>query len=346
MKIRQFSAFVDVCARGLVESQVGVCEYQTAKAEKANMSELTNGIISEVKKVICGKDEIIKMVLTGILSKGHILIEDVPGVGKTSLVLAFSKATGMNFGRVQFTPDVLPSDITGFSIFDKASASMRYQQGLIFHNLFLADELNRASTRTQSALLEAMEERQVTVDGTTYGLPNPFVVVATQNPTGAAGTSLLPDSQMDRFIIRISMGYPSKSSEKEMILGRKGGKDPIDTVRPLCNAATIASMQEEVSKVYIHDKIVEYIVELVHLTRNNKDLARGASPRATLALADMAKALAFISDRNYVTPADVQACFAPVMSHRVILSPEAEIAGKSMATIMKETVKGAVPPKV
>ena len=173
------------------------------------MGSLTEGIIHEVKKVICGKDYVIEETLTAILAGGHILMEDVPGVGKTTLALAFSKTMGLNFGRVQFTPDVLPSDITGFSMYDKNTDTMKYQPGAIFHNLFLADELNRASSRTQSALLEAMEEANVTVDGNTYKLPDPFIVFATQNPTGASGTSLLPDSQIDRFMVRISMGYPS-----------------------------------------------------------------------------------------------------------------------------------------
>ena len=310
------------------------------------MSELTNAVINEVRKVICGKDDILKKVLVGILAGGHILIEDVPGVGKTSMVLAFSKAMGMNFGRVQFTPDVLPSDITGFSVFDKNTQRMVYQKGHIFHNLFLADELNRASTRTQSALLEAMEEGQVTVDGATYMLPKPFVVFATQNPTGAAGTSLLPDSQMDRFHIKISIGYPSKDSEKNMIIVRNGGKDPLDLVKPLCNAESVAQMQQAVSKVYIHDRILDYIVELSYLTRRSPHLLRGASPRATLALTDIARAMAFLSDRNYVTPGDIQACFTTVMSHRVLLSPEAELEGMKVQVVLNEVLNSAVPPKV
>ena len=187
------------------------------------MGTISENIIYEIKKVICGKDYIIAQALTAILAGGHILMEDVPGVGKTTMAVAFSKTMGLNYGRVQFTPDVLPSDITGFSLYDKNTNTMKYQPGSIFHNLFLADELNRASTRTQSALLEAMEEGNVTVDGNTYMLPKPFTVIATQNPTGASGTSLLPDSQIDRFMIRLSIGYPSAKDEKAMIESRKNG---------------------------------------------------------------------------------------------------------------------------
>ena len=228
------------------------------------MSTVTENIVKEVKKVINGKDSVIAQALTGILAGGHVLMEDVPGVGKTTLALAFSKTMGLNFGRVQFTPDVLPSDITGFSLLDKQTNQMKYQPGAIFHNLFLADELNRASSRTQSALLEAMEEGSVTVDGNTYLLPKPFTVFATQNPTGASGTSLLPDSQMDRFMIRISMGYPSSTAEKAMLEARKNGINPMDSVKQVCNMDTILRMQSEANNVFVHDKIVDYIITLIN----------------------------------------------------------------------------------
>lgn len=310
------------------------------------MSNKTKTIIEEIKKVICGKDYIIALALTGMLSGGHVLMEDVPGVGKTTMALAFSRTMGLNYGRVQFTPDVLPSDITGFSVYDKVSQRMVYQQGSIFHNLFLADELNRASSRTQSALLEAMEEGQVTVDGNTYALPRPFTVFATQNPSGASGTSLLPDSQMDRFAIRISMGYPSTSDEKSMILGRQNGRNPMDEVRPVCSALELQQMQDEVSRVFVSEQVLDYILSLVAATRHHKDLDRGASPRATLALTAMSKAYAFLCDRNYVIPSDVQATFGPVMGHRLILTPEAEVNEKSSDTITKEILKSVPAPKV
>ena len=221
------------------------------------MSTVTKDIYDEVRKAICGKDHVIAQTLTGILAGGHILMEDVPGVGKTTLALAFSKTMGLDYGRVQFTPDVLPSDITGFSLYDKTSGTMKYQPGAVFHNLFLADELNRASSRTQSALLEAMEESRVTVDGNTYLLPKPFTVIATQNPAGSSGTSLLPDSQVDRFMIRISMGYPSSSAEKAMIEARKNGINPLDDVKTVCDINTLVKMQQEVNNVFVHEKVID-----------------------------------------------------------------------------------------
>lgn len=310
------------------------------------MSTVTESIIKEVKKVINGKDSVIAQALTGILAGGHVLMEDVPGVGKTTLALAFSKTMGLNFGRVQFTPDVLPSDITGFSLLDKQTNQMKYQPGAIFHNLFLADELNRASSRTQSALLEAMEEGSVTVDGNTYLLPKPFTVFATQNPTGASGTSLLPDSQMDRFMIRISMGYPSSTAEKAMLEARKNGINPMDSVKQVCDMDTILRMQAEANNVFVHEKIVDYIITLINKTRGHADLERGASPRATLALTSMARTYAYLSGRNFVNPADVQSVFLPVITHRLILTPEAEVNSKVAVDIAKDILKSTFVPKV
>ncbi len=310
------------------------------------MGSLTEGIVHEVKKVICGKDYVIEQTLTAILAGGHVLMEDVPGVGKTTLALAFSKTMGLNFGRVQFTPDVLPSDITGFSMYDRNTDSMKYQPGAIFHNLFLADELNRASSRTQSALLEAMEEANVTVDGNTYMLPNPFIVFATQNPTGASGTSLLPDSQIDRFMVRISMGYPSAKYEKAMIEGRKNGVNPMDNVKPLCDANMLLEMQSKVNNIFVHESLTDYIINLVNKTRGHNDLERGASPRATLAFNAMAKAHAFLAGREYVVPKDIQAVFLPVITHRLILTPEAEVNGKNTTEIAKEILASTFVPKV
>ena len=310
------------------------------------MSEKTNASIVEIRKVICGKDTVILQALAGILSGGHVLIEDVPGVGKTTMALAFSRAMGLDYGRVQFTPDVLPSDITGFSVFDKHSQSMVYQPGSVFHNLFLADELNRASSRTQSALLEAMEEGQVTVDGNTYALPKPFTVFATQNPSGASGTSLLPDSQMDRFAIRISMGYPSADAEKAMLEDRKDGNNPLNSVRCLCSASELLAMQEEVSRVFVSEPLLDYIIALVAGTRTHDDLERGASPRATLALTSMARSYAYLFHRNYVIPSDIQAVFTPVMGHRLMLTPEAEVSERRITDITREILKSVPAPRV
>ena len=303
-------------------------------------------IRENIEKKFIGKREVIDNVIIALIAGGHVLLEDVPGVGKTTLALAFSKTMGLNFGRVQFTPDVLPSDITGFSLLDKQTNQMKYQPGAIFHNLFLADELNRASSRTQSALLEAMEEGSVTVDGNTYLLPKPFTVFATQNPTGASGTSLLPDSQMDRFMIRISMGYPSSTAEKAMLEARKNGINPMDSVKQVCNMDTILRMQSEANNVFVHDKIVDYIITLINKTRGHADLERGASPRATLALTSMARTYAYLSGRNFVNPADVQSVFLPVITHRLILTPEAEVNSKVAVDIAKDILKSTFVPKV
>ena len=310
------------------------------------MGNVAENIVTEVKKAIYGKDNIIAQTLAGIIAGGHILMEDVPGVGKTTLALAFSRTMGLDYGRVQFTPDVLPSDITGFSLYDKNTNSMKYQPGVIFHNLFLADELNRTSSRTQSALLEAMEESKVTVDGNTYLLPKPFIVIATQNPAGSSGTSLLPDSQVDRFMIRVSMGYPSSKAEKAMIDARKNGINPLDSVKPVCDANTILKMQHDANNIFIHEKLIDYIVALVNKSRSHPDLERGGSPRATLALTSMSKAYAYLMGRNYVVPTDVQSVLFPVITHRLILTPEAEVNGKTTVGIIKDIIKAVAVPKV
>ncbi|MBP5186547.1 MAG: MoxR family ATPase [Clostridiales bacterium] len=309
------------------------------------MREKTTEIVEEIKKVICGKDEVIRLILQSILAGGHVLMEDVPGVGKTTMALSFAKTMGLDYGRVQFTPDVLPSDITGFSLLDPETRTMKYQKGAVFHNLFLADELNRASSRTQSALLEAMEEGQVTVDDKTYPLPKPFVVIATQNPSGASGTTLLPDSQMDRFAIRVSMGYPSLDNEIEMLTNRQNGANPLSELKPICSIEDILQMQEETSKMYVKYRVMKYIVALMDRSRNHKMLARGGSPRCTLALTAMAKAHAYMTDRDYVIPDDVKAVFPAVLCHRMLLTPEAEFKEIKTEEIAKEIIKTTLIPK-
>lgn len=302
-------------------------------------------VISEVKKTVSGKDSVLIWVMTVILARGHILLEDIPGVGKTTMALAFSRALGLSYGRVQFTPDVLPSDITGYSIYNKDTGEMRYQPGAILCNLFLADELNRATSRTQSALLEAMEEGQVTVDGVSHRIPQPFVVFATQNPTGASGTQLLPDSQMDRFTVRMSIGYPQPKDEREMVLNRQKG-NPLDTVGQVLTREQLISMQDEAAAVYMKSEIVDYIVALVGATRTDPMILRGASPRATLSLASMAKAVAYIQGRDYVVPKDVQAVFVNTVSHRLLLAPEAEARGVDAAQLLEQILKNTPAPRI
>ena len=302
-------------------------------------------IMNQVRKVVVGKDNVLLWVLAAILAKGHILLEDVPGVGKTTMALAYSKVLNLEYSRVQFTPDVLPSDVTGYSIPDQRTGEMVYQKGAVICNLFLADELNRATSRTQSALLEAMEEGQVTVDGISHPLPKPFVVIATQNPTGAAGTQLLPDSQMDRFTVRLSLGYPSPKDEIAMVLNRQEG-NPLHKLSALMTRDNLVAMQNEVENTYIKDSVVKYVVDLIVATRNNEDILRGASPRATLAVTSMAKAVAQLRGRDYVLPSDVREVFTWTIAHRLVLSPKAEGQGKTAEQILTEIISQVPAPRM
>ena len=300
-------------------------------------------VIAEVKKAVVGKDDILAKVLLAILARGHILLEDIPGVGKTTMALAFSKALNLSYNRVQFTPDVMPSDITGFSIYNKAAGRMEYQPGAVLCNLFLADELNRATSRTQSALLEAMEEGQVTVDGKAHPVPQPFLVIATQNPAGASGTQLLPDSQLDRFMIRLSIGYPKPADELEL-LRRKQKCNPLDEVRQVVDLSGLSALRDAADAVHTSDDVLDYIIRLVAATRGHPLIIQGASPRATLAVTAMAKAAAFICGRDYVIPEDVSLVFRDVITHRLLLSPRAEAtAGADPA---KEILRSVAPPRI
>ena len=278
-------------------------------------------VMDEVKKAVVGKDAVLLRAVLAILAGGHILLEDVPGVGKTTMALAFSKALGLRYNRMQFTPDVLPSDVTGFSLYNKAVGKMEYQPGAVLCNLFLADELNRATSRTQAALLEAMEEGQVTVDGVTHALPRPFIVIATQNPAGASGTQLLPDSQLDRFMVKLSLGYPEPQDELRM-LRRKQKGNPLDGVQQALDKAGLAALRAQTDQVYVSDEVLDYIVRLVAGTRTLPELVQGASPRATLAVAAMAKAAALARGADYVTPADVRRSFHCTVAHRLIPAPQ------------------------
>ena len=302
-------------------------------------------VLGQVRQVIVGKDQTLLWALAAILSGGHILLEDIPGVGKTTMAVAFSKVLGLSYNRVQFTPDVLPSDVTGYSVLDQATGKMIYQPGAVLCNLFLADELNRATSRTQSALLEAMEEGQVTVDGVSHPLPRPFVVIATQNPTGAAGTQLLPDSQMDRFTIRMSLGYPGLADEKAMVMNRQG-KNPMDGLVPLLRQEDLAAMQEVVAKTHVSETVVEYVVALIDATRHHSHILRGASPRATLSVTSMAKAVAQLRGRDYVVPKDVQEVFQRTVAHRLLMTDKAESVGISADDVLKEILQAVPAPKV
>ena len=294
-----------------------------------------NDIINEVKKIVIGKDKIIKKVLTTILAKGNILIEDIPGVGKTTLALAFSKAMSLDCKRLQFTPDVLPSDILGFSIYNKDLDRFEYKQGAIMCNLFLADEINRTSAKTQSALLEVMEEGKVTIDGITRKVSKPFIVIATQNPVGSIGTQMLPESQLDRFMIKLTMGYPDMESEIEILKGKQK-KVPLDEINTVVTKEDILVMQDLVENIYIHEKIYEYIVTLISKTRNH--------PRGSVALTKLAKATAFLKNRDYVVPEDIQEIFKDVTIHRIILNTKARISNTSEEKILLDILNSVSVP--
>lgn len=302
-------------------------------------------IIHEVKKAVVGKDAVVTKTLMAILAQGHILLEDIPGVGKTTMALAFSKAMALDYRRTQFTPDVMPTDVTGFSVYNKATGKLDYKPGAALCNLYLADEINRTSSKTQSALLEVMEEGRITVDGTTRETPKPFTVIATQNPVGSAGTQLLPESQMDRFMVCLTMGYPKLKDEVE-ILRRKQGGDPLENVRQVANSQDILTMQQEVNQVFLADSLYEYIARLTAATRKDPMIRLGASPRGSIAVTRMAQASAYLSGRDYVIPRDIQLIFADVIAHRVVLSPQAKMGSLSVDTLLEKIMNQVPAPAV
>ena len=300
--------------------------------------------MSEVNKVVRGKEEVTRLVMTAILAKGHILIEDIPGVGKTTLALAFSKAMELSERRMQFTPDVLPSDVVGFNMIG-SDGEYQYKPGAIVCNILLADEINRASTKTQSALLEVMEEGQVTVDGVTRKLPTPFVVIATQNPVGSAGTQMLPESQLDRFMVRLSMGYPTMEEEIRLIKERQG-TNPMELIEEIVTKEEVIVMQEQVREVYVDDRILEYMSRIVNATREHDMVTLGVSPRGTLALMDMSRAMAYINGRDYVLPEDVQQVAEAVLSHRILVNGKARMGYVDSNEVVREIVGKIETPKI
>lgn len=302
-------------------------------------------VIEQVKKVILGKDRKVKEIMTAFLAGGHILLEDIPGVGKTTLATAFSKAMKLDCKRVQFTPDVMPSDLTGYSVYRSDLGQFVYQPGSVFCNLLLADEINRTSPKTQSALLEVMEERKVSVEGITRDVPDPFIVIATQNPYGNAGTQSLPEAQMDRFMITMSIGYPDFESEMDMAMS-VGKIGRTDMVEPVITAEDVKEMQEEIYEVYMNKSIYKYIVELVTATRESEYIERGASPRATIALVKMSKAWAWLNGRDYVIPSDVGTQFEYVISHRIVPDMSARMEKLSRSDIINNIVKSVKRPVV
>ncbi|NLK39156.1 MAG: MoxR family ATPase [Clostridiales bacterium] len=297
--------------------------------------DIADKLIAEVEKVIIGKRTEIDYLITAMLAGGHVLIEDVPGVGKTTLAATLAKAAGLDYNRAQFTPDVMASDITGFNIYNRQKEQFEFRQGLVMCNLLLADEINRASPKTQSSLLEAMEEGRVTVDGTTYPIPKPFMVIATQNPVGYVGTYPLPEAQLDRFSIRLSLGYPSEQEEIQIINARKL-QNPLSKVDIAADKQTIMSMRQAISEVQIAPEIYRYIVTLVQATRHHRYVALGASPRASLTLMKLSQAYAFLRRRNYVIPDDVAALYTISLAHRLLLNRDAKLGNVSSDQILRE----------
>ena len=306
--------------------------------------EQSKAILAEVSKAFIGKNEIVKKVLMTIYAGGHILLEDCPGVGKTTLAVAFSKTLGLSSKRIQFTPDTLPSDITGFTVFNRETNHFEYRDGAANCQLLLADEINRTSSRTQSALLEVMEEGTVTVDGVTRPVPAPFTVIATENPIGAAGTQMLPQSQLDRFMVCAVMGYPDEEAELAILAGQSKGR-LLDRVRPVAGQADLLAMQQEVSTVFVHELMYRYIVALAQASRKDPRLAVGLSPRATLALASMTRAAAYLAGRDFVAPQDVTAVFDAVARHRLVLNDQARAGGETVDSVMQALLRTVPRPR-
>ena len=298
---------------------------------------------SEIKKAVKGKDQVVDKVLAAMLAGGHILLEDIPGVGKTTLAMAIAKSMGFSYKRVQFTPDVLPSDIVGFSMYNQDTKSFEYQQGAVHCNLFLADEINRTSPKTQSALLEVMEEGNVTVDGVTRPLPQPFTVIATENPLGSSGTQMLPESQLDRFMICLTMGYPNHDAAVDIL--KENASKPINQLKNVITVEEIMELQKRTNDMFVHDSIYEYIVTLVEGTRTSPLFSAGASPRGSIALLRMSKAMAVLDDRDYVTPQDIRAVFVDVLGHRVKLSTKARAEGMNINSALNELFNGVRVPR-
>lgn len=307
------------------------------------MNQHIEKISNEVKGVIKGKDEVISKVMMAMLAKGNVLLEDVPGVGKTTMALAFARSMGLDTKRVQFTPDTLPSDIIGFSVYDKETGELSYKEGAIVTNLLLADEINRTSSKTQAALLEAMEEKKVTVDGVTRVLPDPFIVLATENPAGSAGTQMLPNSQLDRFMVKLSIGYPDVESQAE-ILADRHTENPVDKVEQVVSDEELKEMIQKANEVYIAKSVYEYIAKLVQKTREHEMVSLGVSPRGALSLCQMAKAYAFVNSRDFVTPDDIRAVFADVCGHRLMLNSKARLNELSAENILADIIKDVEMP--
>jgi len=311
--------------------------------EQSTHTAVAQRIIDNISKVIVGKRAVIEQAMAAVIAQGHILVEDVPGVGKTMLAKSLSISIGCNFKRIQFTPDLLPSDVAGISVYNQATGEFQFRPGPIMAQVVLADEINRATPKTQSALLEAMEELQVTVDGVTHHLEHPFVVIATQNPIEYEGTFPLPEAQLDRFLMRISLGYPD-FEEELAVIEQQEQEHPIDSLEAVANPKDVIGLQQAAKDVYVDRAVREYIVNLTEATRNHRDVALGASPRASLGLFRAARAMALVLDRDYVIPDDIKMLAAPVTAHRIILSPSARMRGVRSADLVSDLLNTLTVP--
>lgn len=312
-------------------------------SERFQNQYLLADLAKEISKVIKGKDDALLIILTGLLAQGHVLIEDVPGVGKTTLAMALGRASGLSFRRAQFTPDVMASDITGFTMFNKEENRFEYRSGLVMTNILLADEINRTSPKTQSALLEAMEEKRVTVDGTVHELPYPFMVIATQNSQGYVGTFPLPEAQLDRFMMKISMGYPTIDEEKQIMLDRLSG-NPVNEIENVMTIDQIADCIEDIGEINFAESLCRYVAELTAATRNHPAVALGASPRASVAIMQASRAFAYLRGRDYVIPEDIVRLMIPVFEHRIVLRQETRVNRRSVRSVLEDVVSSVTPP--
>ncbi|MCH5205942.1 MAG: MoxR family ATPase [Oscillospiraceae bacterium] len=312
-------------------------------SERFSNQYLMGELAKEISKVIKGKDEALLIVLTGLLAQGHVLIEDVPGVGKTTLAMALGKASGLEFRRAQFTPDVMASDITGFTIYNKEEGQFEYRPGLVMTNILLADEINRTSPKTQSALLEAMEEKRVTVDGEVHPLPEPFMVIATQNSQGYVGTFPLPEAQLDRFMMKISMGYPTIAEETQIMMDRLSD-NPVNNVKNVMSLEQLEDCIDDVGYINFADSLCKYVAELAAATRNHPAVALGASPRASVAIMQAARAFAYLLGREFVIPEDIVRLLIPVFEHRIVLRHETRLSKKTVRSVLEDVVSSVTPP--
>jgi MoxR-like ATPase len=309
------------------------------------LHEKARSVISEVRKVIIGKDAVIVKVLLAMLSRGHILLEDVPGVGKTTMAVALASAMNLHYNRIQFTPEVMPADVVGYSVLDRESGALSFRPGAALCNLLLVDEINRASSKTQSALLEAMEENAVTVDGVTHEIAPPYTVIATQNPAGSAGTQLLPESQLDRFMVRLSLGYPAMEDEVSILKSRRS-ENPVKAVNHVAHREDIREMQRQADAVYVDDDLYAYIARIACATREDGRLRMGASPRASLALLSMGRAAAWFAGRDYMIPADIDAVIFDVLEHRLTVNPQASTEKETARDVIEDIARHTQRPQI